>query len=401
MNVVVPCNLDLTMQNNVNISVFSSFDELQPSWTAFESECDCYAFQSYNWLSNWYSSIGTKLNIDAVLVLVELPAGTPLMILPLGIEKRAFARLLIWLGGNITDYQGPLLCNNFSSLVNADQFTFIWNKILAELPQHDAIRLERQPKSMALQPNPFIFSSCIQHASSAHQVSLTDNIESFIKQRRGGKWISTERRKQKRLEERGKLSFEVALTETEINLFLDTMVSQKSESYRILGVRNIFSQAGYLDFFQYLSNHHAGDSFVHLSALRLDDQIIATHWGLVYKKRFYHLLPSYSHNEYTRFSPGNILLRKLFEWCIQNDIEVYDFTVGDESYKLLWSDHNLELFDYYKARNLKGWLCVFPVKLIKKLKRSIKQQPRILKLAYKTRMLFSRAVNRLRQDNKR
>jgi CelD/BcsL family acetyltransferase involved in cellulose biosynthesis len=179
------------------------------------------------------------------------------------------------------------------------------------------------------------------------------------------------------------------------------MVSQKSESYRMLGVRNIFSQAGYLGFFQHLSNHHAGDSFVHLSALRLDDQIIATHWGLVYKKRFYHLLPTYAHNEYTRFSPGNILLRKLFEWCIQNGIEVYDFTVGDESYKLLWSDHNLELFDYYKARNLKGWLCVFPVRLIKKLKRSIKQQPRTLKLAYKTRMLIARAVSRLSQDKRR
>ena len=199
------------------------------------------------------------------------------MILPLGIQKRGFARLLIWLGGNITDYQGPLLCKNFSSLVNADQFSGLWNKILAELPQVDAICLERQPNSMTVQSNPFIFSSCIQHASSAHQASLTDSIESYIKQRRGSKWISTERRKQKRLEERGKLSFEVAQTESEINLFLDTMVSQKSESYRILGVRNIFSQAGYPGFFQHLSNHHAGDSFVHLSALRLDDQIIATH----------------------------------------------------------------------------------------------------------------------------
>jgi CelD/BcsL family acetyltransferase involved in cellulose biosynthesis len=150
MNAVVPCKLYLIMQKSVNISVLRSFDELQPAWTAFESECDCYAFQSYNWLSNWYNNIGTKLNIDAVLVLVELPAGTPLMTLPLGIQKRVFARLLIWLGGNITDYQGPLLCKNFSSLVNADQFTFLWNKILAELPQLDAICLERQPKSMAL-----------------------------------------------------------------------------------------------------------------------------------------------------------------------------------------------------------------------------------------------------------
>ncbi|MCP4979136.1 MAG: GNAT family N-acetyltransferase [Gammaproteobacteria bacterium] len=389
------------MQITVKLSVFSSFEELQPSWTAFESECDCYAFQSYNWLSNWHNDIGTKLNIDALLVLVELPAGTPLMILPLGIQKRGFARSLIWLGGNITDYQGPLLCKNFSSLVNADQFTGLWKKILAELPQLDAICLERQPKSMAVQPNPFIFPSCIQHASSAHQALLSDNYEGFVKQRRGSKWISTERRKQKRLEERGKLVFEVAQTEAEINLFLDAMISQKSESYKILGVRNLFSQAGYPDFFQHLSDQHAGDAFVHLSALRLDGQIIATHWGLVYKKRFYHLLPSYSHDEYTRFSPGNILLRKLFEWCIQNGIEVYDFTVGDESYKLLWSGQNLELFDYYKAKNLKGIFYIFPLKLIKKLKRSIKQQPRILKLAYQTRMLIARAGRRLGQDKKR
>ncbi len=388
------------MQNAIKVTVFNSFDELQTTWKIFEQECDCYAFQSYDWLSNWYNQIGTKQNLKALLVLVELPAGTPLMILPLGIQKRAFVNLLLWLGGDIADYQGPLLSRNFAETVNADEFSSIWNEILGLLPQHDAVFLERQPKTIAQQLNPFIFSTCIPHASNAHHASLTDSIESFVSQKRGKKWISTERRKQRRLEEQGHLSFGVAVTNTEINLFLDTMISQKSQSYRTLGVRNIFEQTGYIDFFKHMSNHHIRDSFVHLSALRLGDQIIATHWGLVYKKRFYHLLPSYSHDEYTRFSPGNILLRKLFEWCMQNGIEVYDFTVGDESYKLLWSDAVLELFDYFKAKNLKGVFYVLPIRLIKTLKRSIKQQPRILKYAYKTRVQIARVMRRLGRDDR-
>jgi CelD/BcsL family acetyltransferase involved in cellulose biosynthesis len=88
---------------------------------------------------------------------------------------------------------------------------------------------------------------------------------------------------------------------------------------------------------------------VHFSALTLDDRILATLWGLVYKGRFYHLFPTYARGELTRYSPGNSLLRRVFEWCFANTVRIFDFTIGDEAYKYDWCDQELRLFDFIYA----------------------------------------------------
>ena len=82
---------------------------------------------------------------------------------------------------------------------------------------------------------------------------------------------------------------------------------------------------------------------VHLAALWLDDQVLATHWGLVWEDRFYYMLPTYSDGPLGRFSPGVHLLHALMEWCIDNGIAVFDFTIGNEPYKAHWCDQSMPM----------------------------------------------------------
>jgi CelD/BcsL family acetyltransferase involved in cellulose biosynthesis len=366
------------MQDQPRITIYPSFTDARESWQGLEAEGDCYAFQSYDWLSNWHSLVGSKMQIQPCLTLVEYPEGSPLMLLPLGIQKRAGIARLIWLGGAITDYKCPLLGRDFSNRVNGDLFARIWDGILEKLPPHDAIFLDSQPRRIADQDNPFLAFNCKPHPSNAHSARLGDDYQGFLRSKRSGKSINTEKRKQKRLEKMGTLSFVIAEGEEQARHLLAAMIRQKSRSYDELGVPNLFEQAGYSDFFTYMTENYIDRSFVHLSALTLDDTILATHWGLVYKKRFYHLLPTYERSEHTKYAPGNVLLRHLFEWCIANGIEIYDFTVGDEPYKYLWRDQELELHDYFRARTLKGACYLLPHSLLVSAKRKIKQSPSLL-----------------------
>ncbi|MGD2137722.1 MAG: GNAT family N-acetyltransferase [Gammaproteobacteria bacterium] len=376
------------MQDKPLIRIFTSFEELREPWQQLEAAGDCYAFQSYDWIRNWHRLVGSKLPVQPCIALVEYPAGRPLMLLPLGIQKRAGVACLVWLGGAISDYKCPLLAGDFSDRPGGGLFARIWKEVQERLPRHDAIFLESQPRLIAAQENPFIALKCTPHPSNAHSARLGDDYQRFLRNKRSGKSINTEKRKQKRLEKMGTLRFVIAEGEEQAHSLLAAMIRQKSRSYDELGVPNLFEQAGYSDFFTDMTENHIDRSFVHLSALTLDGTILATHWGLVYKKRFYHLLPTYERSEHTKYAPGNILLRHLFEWCIDNGIEVYDFTVGDEPYKFLWRDQELELYDYFRARTLRGACYLLPYSLAVFAKRKIKQSPALFEysLAMRTRL---------------
>jgi CelD/BcsL family acetyltransferase involved in cellulose biosynthesis len=90
----------MTYNSGLRLSVFRSFDEAQPAWLALESTADCYAFQTYAWLRNWYDCIGAPAGMTTCITLVETPQGEPIMLLPSGIERRGLAVCLVWLGGH-------------------------------------------------------------------------------------------------------------------------------------------------------------------------------------------------------------------------------------------------------------------------------------------------------------
>ena len=50
----------------------SKFDkELSLIWKALEKECNHYVFQSYDWLANWYKTIGINNNILPKVIVVS------------------------------------------------------------------------------------------------------------------------------------------------------------------------------------------------------------------------------------------------------------------------------------------------------------------------------------------
>ena len=378
------------MNDTVKLSTYDSFDCAKHLWTHFEKEGDYYVFQTFNWLKNWHNFIGSKLDIRPCIIVVEKPVGQLLMLLPLGIRKHRGVRCLTWLGGKISDYHGPLLSRNFGERISDEVFAGIWEEVLKILPRHDVIMLEKQPAVITTQDNPFLKLPCAPHPSNGHIAHLPDNFDTFMRESRNSKWIGTHKRKQRRLASNGKTSFIVATTQCEVDIILAAMIRQKSRSYRAMGVPVLFEQDGYRDFIDYMSSRHITDSLVHLSALTLNETILATHWGLMHKGRFYYLFPSYEHGKYSECSPGTILLQHLFEWCILNGVGVYDFTDGDEPYKFLWSDQEIRLYDYFSACTFRGVPYVWLLQLKRSAKLKIKRSEKLAQLYYMLRSLKSR-----------
>ena len=106
---------------------------------------------------------------------------------------------------------------------------------------------------------------------------------------------------------------------------------------------------------------------IHLSALLVEDKIIAVHMGYLYKKNFFYILPAYDYN-YKKLSVGNILLLELFE-NFKKNLNIFDFTIGEEIYKAKWTNNKNQAYDFIFYTDLKGfifYIFMLSKKIIKK-----------------------------------
>jgi CelD/BcsL family acetyltransferase involved in cellulose biosynthesis len=382
--------LDVSHECRFKITLFSDFGEIEPFWRRFEAAAECYAYQTFDWLSNWYNIMGKKYLQELCLILVETTDARPVMLLPMGFMRGLFISRLIWLGGVISDYHGPLLDKESAQNLSADDFRVIWAEVENKLPKHDVNDLDTQPEYIYGLRNPFMQLNNISHASNAHFTRLYGPINEFIIDKRGSKQSKSLNKKQRHLERTGKLEFVIVNEDEPINRVLSELMAQKSASYAEMGVPDLFRQECYRDFLMYMAKKFSRDSFVQLCALMLDDRLIAAHWGLIYRNRMYFLFPSYTRSDIRRYSPGMLLFCRMFEWGIEHEMEVCDFTMGDEPFKYDWCDQELKLYDHLSAKTVQGFLYVFIEKKRRLLKRKVKQSHKLFSFSKKIRKLVTR-----------
>jgi CelD/BcsL family acetyltransferase involved in cellulose biosynthesis len=66
--------------------------------------------------------------------------------------------------------------------------------------------------------------------------------------------------------------------------------------------------------------------------VEFNDHPIAFHYGFLYNSRLIWYKPSFDIN-YSKCSPGKVLIKYLIEYAINNGVDELDFTVGDEKFK--------------------------------------------------------------------
>ena len=335
------------------MQIFSTFDEVEPIWRGLETKSEGYVFQTFDWVHEWYRHVGRELGIEPHIVVVG-DADAPTMLLPLGVQRRRGLRILRWLGGDLCDYMGPLVASDAVGFQDRERFRSVWRAILAALPKVDVIQLESMPARVGAQLSPLRHLPWMRSESRAHFTELVGPWEEFYSNKRSARSRSTDRRKTRHLRKLGEVSIECPVAREDLPEVLDALARQKSRAYRELGVEDLLSSGGIRAFLEKMAYAHGPVAPVHVAALRIDGEIAAVHWGLVHDGRFYYMLPAYDDGSAMRFSPGDVLLRALLEWCIEHQIDTFDFTVGEESYKDHWCDQAMELHEYFAGRSWKG-----------------------------------------------
>ena len=390
-----------TPVDDVSISVHESVSAIEAEWRTFAQQADCTVFQLPDWLATWQRHIGAPAGVQPAIVIGRDVDGSILFILPLAVASSGFARELTWLGSDLCDYNAPLLARHFSERIAPEQFAPLWLRrimrgccgsirdggLMSSASEKDAVA------AVGAQANPAFLSlrMRLHHPlSSAHATPLDESWDTFYMRKRSSVTRRRDRTKRKRLSEIGKVEFKTHRDAPEVLAALDVLMAQKSRAFAKMGVANLFARAGYRGFYQALGAGLLSEDLVHISTVSVGDTVAAANFGLIFRGRYYHILASYSDCELSRFGPGALHQRELLNYANERGCKIFDFTNGDERYKLEWCDTADALHDHFALVGWRGSFAYLRSTMVRASKRLIKGSPMLWKACRTARAMIGR-----------
>jgi len=372
----------------MRIRVFKKFDsELKSLWLGLESRTKPYIFQRYRWLSHWQETIGKESpRTEPRIVLLE-DSDASQVILPFGIQLRHGVRFMSFLGGNQNDYNCPVFTSKGKAMFQQPDF---WEEIFSKLPEFDLLYINNIPEEIATNSMFTCYKENLLESNYSYSAELPSSWEEYQK-KLTSKIKADSRRSRKRLAEKGELRFEILEPGNEkLSKVLEAFIEQKRNRYQTSGAYDLLAYEAVRGFYSDMPSELGQGAKIQLSALFLDNLVLATHWGVVDQLNFYYLMPTFA-QEWKRYSPGRLLLEHLLQWSLEEELEVFDFTVGGEEYKKEWCNREMKLLEILQARTLKGNLYVYALMA----RRALKQSPVIVNGVRQVRKLRIRLSSKI------
>ena len=374
------------LPTQVRFSIHGELSAAEHDWRRFQERADCTVFQTYDWLDAWQKHIGLRHRVKPAIVVGRFTDGDIAFLLPFCIERKYGLRRLRWLGQDLCDYNAPLLARGFSERVELDRFLAIWQILQAQMQsdpllRHDWIDFAKMPKKVGDQINPFTYLEVTPNASGTHLAHLTENWEAFYVAKRSSSTRRRDRTKRAHLAKHGDIRFVTATDAGDAQRTVETLMEQKSRAFARKGIPDLFARPGHRDFFLDLATNPATRQLAHISRTEVGATSAAANLGLVFGDCYYHVLASYTDSELSSYGPGNLHLREMMAYAIARGLKRFDFTIGDEPYKLEWSDTDTQLYDFATPVTWRGAPAALTSDLFRRSKRLVKQTPWLWRLA--------------------
>ena len=204
------------------------------------------------------------------------------------------------------------------------------SQLLAELPKHGVkmLYMETMPTGPALWQALRSSGLSIEHdgePSPCRRMALTD--ESVAALRRKGGMKDNERR----LSKLGALKMKVYATEEERVAALEILFAQHRQRWDSTGTPSQFNDERSCEFYRRLCRDEEMAAFLHFSALEAGEINLACHFGFIANDTVLYYKPTY---DVSYKGAGKLLMARIMEDGVRLGVKEFDFTRGDESYKV-------------------------------------------------------------------
>ncbi|MBC2884413.1 GNAT family N-acetyltransferase [Ochrobactrum sp. CM-21-5] len=335
-----------------HIEVHDCVARLSDAWPDADDDSGSalFVFQSKSFLRAWEASYGIAHKAQLCLVEVRDQNRQPILFVPLCILRRYGARILYFVDDGVSDYNAPVIFPNTPRWTKAET-KYLLRRIFAALPPFDIAHFEKMPQLIEGKANPFWDIANKDSTASAHWITLDRPIEEIGASIRRFKGI---RKRAKALRHAGRFRFFVTRSEDERSTVLEAMFRQKQRRFEETKVPGFDAHPEKRRFFEIASEPLAQKNALHLSALSVDGEIIATMWSVTRNGHYCAMVPSFEDGIWSRYSPGKVLIHTLIQSLKSDSYSCLDLGFGNEPWKADFADHSIHLRDYIRPVSLRG-----------------------------------------------
>lgn len=300
-------------------------------------------FQHPDWLAAWAETFGAAPDARLFVALVrDVRTGRVVLRLPLSLEVFSSVRILRNWDRGASDYNAPLLAPDVAA--DPAAIAAIWRRLAAVLPPCDLVVFDKLPCDLGGFADP-------RHGIGTVTPSL--NVGHVV--RFGPDWAidgtlgRSLARKRRKLANKGTLTFRWGAAADDLDAF-DELVAQRRA--RFAEANRDRDPADVEAFWRHLA---ATSPIARLATLRLDGKLLAAGFGTRTATSF-QLLATAFDPAWKNWSPGLVMIEDLIAAARADGVTLFDFTIGQESYKASFAPEPRPLADLFVAFTLKGRL---------------------------------------------
>ncbi len=354
-----------------------TLSSITPEWIAFQTRGISTPFQQLEWISAWLNTYSGKYKIYPFMLVVRSKQRIELL-LPLMLEDSMSASRLLCLGHKSNDYNAPLFADAEALAMTDKDAKAIINDV-AKYINADCVYIIKQPTKLVGTKNPFAQVNSRPFTSKTYGLDLSDGWPLVYTQARSGRTRQRERNKLNRL--RGGQAVQLRSIEdpTERGQLLEQAITWKSAQLDMAGTRNPFREKHIRAHFRMLLEQ-ADKSYCRLYVLEKNGHPLAICLGLIQSKVFNYYFSAYNPNVPSSTSPGRMMMLKLVQLAARAKLKYFDFSLGDEPYKLELCGEGLPMTVSGFALTAKGYLRLKISWLRLSLKHHVKKSEEAMKV---------------------
>jgi CelD/BcsL family acetyltransferase involved in cellulose biosynthesis len=354
-------------KDRIVVREYNSFCDLKPlkeRWNqlALQGEVG-NIFLTYEWCKAFSETILAAKQKNAVCVLVAFLGSRVVGIAPLALWKREGIlrpfNELKFIGDPRSDYSDFLIEKEaegiipaFMGYLKSASRQVKWDELyLSQIPEDsNTIQILSQYAEEQGFPCKVEDSSVCLSLIICKDKNSREQLMSSIRRKK------TIRQAEAKLSRLGNLVHKRLVSLDDMNEWLEYVFAQHMDRWVNKTGTSIFMGEENINFYRTLVQDIGNQGWLRFSLLLLDNEAIATHFGFLYGGVYYYYKPTFDQS-YREYSPGNILLTRLIEDCIHENVQKFDFGRGDETYKRRFTNHSMRNRNFILYRNTLTKIC--------------------------------------------
>ncbi|HEX9757376.1 MAG TPA: GNAT family N-acetyltransferase [Nitrospiria bacterium] len=336
----------------MEICLINRFDQINPEkliWNRLAQKSGLNTiFQTYEWHQAWWEVFGDDREL---FVIVAKEDGEVVGIAPLMITCQdtilARKRIVEFIGSGTSDY-----CNFITNESCENIIPLMIEFLFENRNRWDCLKLTGITENSVL--SKILIGACSRHMrgkffvkySNSHKLVI-NNYDNEVKRVLRKKSL---RRRQNHFRKQGSYEvdhlFDPAKIETHLNSFFEQHISRWKSSRTPSQFLNEKSRR----FFLRLVENLGSNNWLLFSVIRSGGIPLAYHFGFNFNGILTWYTPSFN-QVFLKYSPGQVLLKELLDYAIQERMDAFDFTIGSEEYKKRFSNETGRVQSFYIYSN--------------------------------------------------